>query len=256
MDRGVAIVTGAAGGIGAAVARALGECGAVPAAVDLDAERLAKVTAELAADGVDAHAFPCDVSDSAAVAAVVSTVEERLGPVRYLVNAAGVLKLGEVTELAEQDWARTFAVNVTGVFLMSQAVARRMADRRAGAIVTVASNAANVPRVAMGAYGASKAAASMFTKSLGLELAKYRIRCNVVAPGSTDSPMLRSLWKGPGDRAATIEGSQAAYRVGIPLGRIADPRDVANAVVFLLDDRASHITMHELVVDGGAALGA
>ncbi|WP_018681618.1 2,3-dihydro-2,3-dihydroxybenzoate dehydrogenase [Actinokineospora enzanensis] len=256
MEHGIAIVTGAAGGIGAVIARALGECGVLPAVVDRDAERLDAVVGELARDGIKARAFPCDVGAADAVEALVAAVEEELGPVRYLVNAAGVLRLGPIVELTAADWVSTFAVNAAGVFLVSQAVARRMVARRAGAIVTVASNAADVPRVGMGAYGASKAAATMFTKTLGLELAAAGIRCNVVAPGSTDSPMLRGMWNGPGGRAATIDGDQAAYRVGIPLRRIAEPRDVADAVLFLLGDAAAHITMHELVVDGGAALGA
>jgi 2,3-dihydro-2,3-dihydroxybenzoate dehydrogenase len=95
----------------------------------------------------------------------------------------------------------------------------------------------------------------MFTKCLGLEVARHGIRCNVVAPGSTDTPMLRSMWHDETGRTSTIDGSLAAYRVGIPLGKLARPRDVAEAVVFLLCDRAAHITMHSLTVDGGAALG-
>jgi 2,3-dihydro-2,3-dihydroxybenzoate dehydrogenase len=107
----------------------------------------------------------------------------------------------------------------------------------------------------MAAYAASKAAAVMFTKCLGLELAGDGIRCNVVAPGSTDTPMLRGMWA-DGDGAATVlAGSPGAYRVGVPLGRIGAAEDVADAVLFLASDLARHITMHDLYVDGGAALG-
>lgn len=95
----------------------------------------------------------------------------------------------------------------------------------------------------------------MFTKSLGLELARHGIRCNVVAPGSTETPMLTSMWQDESGPKGTIEGRPEAFRVGIPLGRLARPSNIADAVVFLLSDQSSHITLHDLTVDGGAALG-
>jgi 2,3-dihydro-2,3-dihydroxybenzoate dehydrogenase len=107
----------------------------------------------------------------------------------------------------------------------------------------------------MSAYAASKAAAVAFTRCLGLEVARYGIRCNVVAPGSTDTPMLHSMWRDETGRARTIGGQLETYRVGIPLGRLARPSDVADAVAFLLSDQAAQITMHTLTVDGGATLG-
>ncbi|MQA98651.1 MAG: SDR family oxidoreductase, partial [Streptosporangiales bacterium] len=121
----------------------------------------------------------------------------------------------------------------------------------------VASNAGGVPRSGMAAYAASKAAAAQFTRCLGLEVGAYGIRCNIVAPGSTDTPMLRSLWPDPEDpagAAGTIDGDPSAYRVGIPLRRIATPEDVAAAVAFLVSPHSRHITLQELYVDGGAAL--
>jgi 2,3-dihydro-2,3-dihydroxybenzoate dehydrogenase len=131
-----------------------------------------------------------------------------------------------------------------------------MVPRRRGAVVTVASNAARTARVDMAAYAASKAAVTAYTKCLALDVAEYGIRCNLVAPGSTDTPMLTSLWAGADAARSSVEGVPGAYRVGIPLGRLARPSDVADAVLFLLSDRAAHITMHDLTVDGGAALGA
>ncbi|MGF1430234.1 2,3-dihydro-2,3-dihydroxybenzoate dehydrogenase [Kitasatospora sp. LaBMicrA B282] len=256
MDNKVALVTGAAGGIGAAVARTLGERGAVVAAVDRDAEQLAEVVAKLTADGLRVEAFPADVTDSASVEAAVARIEVELGPIDYLVNAAGVLRLGPVRDYTDEDWQTTFAVNATGVFHLSRAVVNRMVPRGRGAIVTVASNAAVTPRSEMAAYAASKAAATLFTKSLGLEVAQYGVRCNLVAPGSTDTPMLSSMWADETDRQHTVAGNPDAYRVGIPLGKLATPQDVANAVVFLLSDEAGHITLHDLTVDGGASLGA
>lgn len=255
METKVAIVTGAAGGIGAAVARALSERGAAVAAVDRDSARLQETVAKLTADGSRAEAFPVDVTIGAEVESTVGAVEQQLGPVEFLVNAAGVLRLGEAAYITDEDWAVTFAVNTTGVFHMSRAVVNRMISRSRGAIVTVASNAASTPRTEMSAYAASKAAATMFTKCLGLEVAKHGIRCNLVAPGSTDTPMLSSMWHDETDPKGTIEGRLEAFRVGIPLGKLARPSDVADAVVFLLSDQAAHITMHDLTVDGGAALG-
>jgi 2,3-dihydro-2,3-dihydroxybenzoate dehydrogenase len=255
MEHKVALVTGAAGGIGAAVARALGERGATVAAVDRETTRLAETVEKLTADGLNVVAFPADVTRHADVESTVAAVEEQLGPLDFLVNAAGVLRLGEARSLTDEDWTATFAVNTTGVFMMSRAVVNRMVPRASGALVTIASNAAGTPRTEMAAYAASKAAATMFTKCLGLEVAKYGIRCNLVAPGSTDTPMLSSMWHDETGPRHTIEGSLDAYRVGIPLGKLARPSDVADAVVFLLSDQAGHITMHDLTVDGGAALG-
>ncbi|MGA5548447.1 2,3-dihydro-2,3-dihydroxybenzoate dehydrogenase [Streptomyces pseudogriseolus] len=255
MREKIALVTGAAGGIGAAVVRTLAERGASVAAVDNDGDRLDEVAAKLAAEGLRVRAFPADVTTSAGVERMVADVEDALGPIDQLVNGAGVLRLGKATDLTDADWAATFAVNANGVFFVSRAVIDRMVPRRSGAVVTIASNAAGTARTDMAAYAASKAAATMFTKCLGLEVARYGIRCNVVAPGSTETPMLTSMWQGDRGRSATLEGSPAAYRVGIPLGKLASPSDVADAVAFLLSDQASHITMHGLTVDGGATLG-
>jgi 2,3-dihydro-2,3-dihydroxybenzoate dehydrogenase len=252
----VALVTGATGGIGQAVVYALAESGASVAAVDLDPAALDELERTATGKGLAVTGYPADVTSAAQVEAVVAAVEEQLGPIEHLVNSAGVLHAAPALSLTEEDWEHTFAVNTAGVFRVSSAVARRMVRRESqGAIVTVASNAAGVPRVQMAAYGASKAAAMAFTKNLGLELAEHGIRCNVVCPGSTDTPMLRSLWEDESGPAHSLKGVLSEYRVGIPLGKFASPDDIADAVGFLLSDRAAHITMHDLQVDGGAALG-
>ncbi|KAF4406446.1 2,3-dihydro-2,3-dihydroxybenzoate dehydrogenase [Streptomyces lycii] len=251
----VALVTGAGQGIGEAVVRALVERGARVAAVDRNAEGVKELEAEFGPATVTAH--PADVTDSAAVDEVVDRVERETGPLGILVNVAGVLRTSPVVDLGDEDWSQTFAVNTTGVFHTSRAVARRMSGRGSGCIVTVGSNAAGVPRAGMAAYAASKAAATMFTKCLGLELARTGIRCNVVSPGSTDTAMQRGMWGGDPDAPdRVVNGDPASYRVGIPLGRIAAPGDIADAVTFLVSDRARHITMHDLYVDGGATLRA
>ncbi|WP_328678314.1 2,3-dihydro-2,3-dihydroxybenzoate dehydrogenase [Streptomyces sp. NBC_00322] len=252
---GVAVVTGAAGGIGAEIARSLVAAETPVALLDRDVLALWELAAELDSTGVRVLAVATDVTDSGDVDSAVAKVEVELGPIEYLVNAAGVLRSGQAAQLTDEEWDTTFAVNAGGVFHTSRAVARVMVPRGSGSIVTVASNAAATPRMSMSAYAASKAASAMFTKCLGLELAAHGIRCNVVAPGSTRTPMLTAL-QGDAAERASIEGVPDAYRVGIPLRRIAEPSHIADAVLFLLSERASHITMHDLTVDGGAALGA
>ncbi|MEV0650151.1 2,3-dihydro-2,3-dihydroxybenzoate dehydrogenase [Phytomonospora sp. NPDC050363] len=239
---GIAVVTGAAGGIGAAVAEALAGRGQIVAG--LDRSRPA----------ADIAWYDTDVTDSKAVDEAVDAVEEEIGPVSLLVNVAGILRTGPAAEMSDEDWAAIFAVNATGVMHLCRAVARHMLPRRAGSIVTVGSNAAGVPRAGMAAYAASKAAAAHYTRCLGLELAPHGIRCNIVSPGSTDTPMQRALWTDDRGADAVIAGDPAAFKVGIPLGRIADPADVAEAVCFLASDAARHITMQDLYVDGGATL--
>lgn len=251
----VALVTGAAQGIGAAVARALAGRASI-AALDMNETGLGTVVADLRERGFQASAWRADVSDGAAVEAVVERIEREQGPIDILVNVAGVLRVAPTVSLSDEDWATTFDVNTHGVFHVSRAVARRMVPRRAGVIVTVSSNAASVPRMGMAAYAASKAASTMFTRCLGLELAQHGIRCNVVSPGSTDTAMQRALWTDEHGAQAMIEGSPESFRLGIPLRRIATPEDIADAVRFLVSDAARHITLHDLRVDGGATLGA
>ncbi|MEV6909384.1 2,3-dihydro-2,3-dihydroxybenzoate dehydrogenase [Amycolatopsis sp. NPDC051071] len=242
----VALVTGGARGIGAAVVDGLAGAGAIVAAVDL--------TEGPARSGVTSYV--ADVGDPAAVARVVGEVERDLGPIGIGASVAGVLKPGSVCETSDEDWAATFAVNSTGVFTVLREISRRMVPRRSGVLVTVGSNAAGVPRTGMAAYAASKAAATMLTRCLGLELAGSGIRCNVVSPGSTDTDMQRLLWTDENGADRVIAGNPEQYRVGIPLGRIADPADIADAVLFLASDHARHITMQNLYVDGGATLRA
>lgn len=252
----VAIVTGAAGGIGSAVAEALAAEGAIVAAVDNDENRLGEVVGKLSAEQFQVSGYQADVTDRGQVAGVVDRIERELGAIDVLVTAAGVLRLGAALDAVASDWRASFEVNLDGVVHFAQAVARRMRVRRQGVIVTVASNAARVPRMQMAAYGASKAAAVSYIKTLGLEMARYGIRCNVVSPGSTNTKMLRSMWSSEADQTATISGSLDAYKPGIPLRRIAEARDIADVVLFLASDQARHMTMQDICVDGGAVLGA
>lgn len=253
---GVAVVSGAAQGIGAAVVRALARAGVAVAALDVQAQPLQRLAADCDAAGGVVVPWVVDVADAAAVRRTVDAVAVRLGRIGMLANVAGVLRLGAADTLSAEDWERSFAVNTHGVFHLSQAVVRHLrAQGGGGSIVTVGSNAAGVPRTQMAAYAASKAASHQFTKCLGLELAEHGIRCNVVAPGSTDTPMQRQLWTDEGAAARIVQGSLASFRTGIPLGRMAQPADVAESVLYLLSNASRHVTLHTLCVDGGATLG-
>ncbi|MFE6636637.1 2,3-dihydro-2,3-dihydroxybenzoate dehydrogenase [Streptomyces tendae] len=256
LDGRLALVTGAGRGIGAAVVTALVDEGVRVVATDLDR---AGVQTLAARHGESVTPRQMDVTDATAVETLVAETEDTLGPLDIAVNVAGILRDGPVADLTDEDWAAHFAVNTTGVFHVSRAAARRMTGRGRGSIVTVASNAGGIPRAGLAAYAASKAAAVMFTKCLGLEVARQGVRCNTVSPGSTMTDMQRALWTSGEEEASArrvVEGDLVSYRTGIPLGRIADPSDIADAVVFLASDRARHITMHDLYVDGGATLRA
>lgn len=252
-DGKIALVTGAAGGIGAAVVRLLRDSGATVVATD---RRLPTQPAPTGATAGSFHPGVLDVTDPAAVDAFVARIEADLGPIDLGVNVAGVLSTAAVLDLDADEWRRTFAVNTDGVFHVSQALARVMAPRRRGAMVTVSSNAAGIPRQTMAAYAASKAATTMFVRCLGLELAPLGIRCNIVAPGSTRTPMQTGMWVDDGGEARTIGGTLETFKSGIPLGKLAEPDDIAHAVMFLLSEQAGHIAMQDLYVDGGATLRA
>ncbi|BBU40846.1 2,3-dihydro-2,3-dihydroxybenzoate dehydrogenase [Aeribacillus pallidus] len=251
----ISLVTGAAQGIGEAVISLLAEHGAKIAAVDRNAEKLDRTVSKLTRRGYDVKAFPADVTDRDEVDRIVNEIEEKMGPIHILVNVAGIFQMGAVETFSDKDWEEVFKVNTLGVFHVSCSVSRRMTPRRSGVIVTVSSNAGTVPRMYMSAYAASKAAATMFTKCLGLELAPYQIRCNVVSPGSTETDMQRFMWADENGAEKVITGSLTEFRLGIPLKRLAQPQDIADAVLFLVSERSRHITMHDLRVDGGATLG-
>jgi len=250
-----ALVTGAAGGIGLAVCRRLADAGAPVALLDRDAEAVEAAAEAVREHGGTAVAVPADVTDAAAVGKAVDAAEEALGPLETLVNVAGVLRVGRVTELDDADWRHCLDVNATGVMHACRAVGARLADRGRGSVVTVASNAAGVPRTGMAAYAASKAAAVAVTRVLGLELAGRGVRANVVCPGSTDTAMLDAMGDLPADHAALVRGSAETFKLGIPLGRVAAPQDVAEVVAFLASDAARHVTLQTVYVDGGASLG-
>ncbi|EKS5665146.1 2,3-dihydro-2,3-dihydroxybenzoate dehydrogenase EntA [Salmonella enterica] len=197
-----------------------------------------------------------DVADVAQVAQVCQRILHKTPRLDVLVNAAGILRMGATDALSVDDWQQTFAVNVGGAFnLFSQTMAQ-FRRQQGGVIVTVASDAAHTPRIGMSAYGASKAALKSLALTVGLELAGCGVRCNVVSPGSTDTDMQRALWVSEDAEQQRIRGFGEQFKLGIPLGKIARPQEIANTILFLASDLASHITLQDIVVDGGSTLGA
>ncbi|EAC1846778.1 2,3-dihydroxybenzoate-2,3-dehydrogenase [Salmonella enterica subsp. enterica serovar Kentucky] len=239
-------VTGAGKGIGYATALAFVDAGA----------RVIGFDREFTQENYPFATEVMDVADAAQVAQVCQRVLQKTPRLDVLVNAVGILRMGATDALSVDDWQQTFAVNVGGAFnLFSQTMAQ-FRRQQGGAIVTVASDAAHTPRIGMSAYGASKAALKSLALTVGLELAGCGVRCNVVSPGSTDTDMQRTLWVSEDAEQQRIRGFGEQFKLGIPLGKIARPQEIANTILFLASDLASHITLQDIVVDGGSTLGA
>lgn len=239
-------VTGAGRGIGLEVANQFCQLGARVIGFDLTFD-------------APAYVFQCvvlDISDEQEVARVTANVLTDFPVLDVLVNGAGILRLGSLETTTLEDFQHCFNVNAGGPFLMIKHTMATFKRQRQGAIVTISSNAAKVPRQNMAAYCASKAALSALSHTAGLELAPHGVRCNVVCPGSTDTPMQRMLWSTDDAEANTIKGFPEQYKLGIPLGKIAQPSDIAQTVLFFASSMSNHITMQDVVVDGGATLNA
>lgn len=238
-------VTGAGKGIGYATALAFHQQGASVTGFDL------------AFDGAYPFATErLDIADAGSVAQVCERLLAAQPRLDVLVNAAGILRMGPTDTLSQDDWQQTFAVNVGGAFHLYQQLMPVFRAQKGGAIVTVASDAAHTPRMGMSAYGASKAALKSLTLTVGLELASFGVRVNIVSPGSTDTDMQRTLWVSEDAEQRRIAGFAEQFKLGIPLGKIAKPQEIASTILFLASDGASHITLQDIVIDGGSTLGA
>lgn len=239
-------VTGAGKGIGYHTALAFCEAGATVVGFDL----------AFPLEDYPFTAQELDVADAEQVASVARRLLAAAPELDVLVNAAGILRMGATDELALKDWQDTFAVNVGGAFNMFRATMGQFREQRGGAIVTVASDAAHTPRTGMSAYGASKAALKSLATTVALELAPFGVRANIVSPGSTDTDMQRTLWKSPDAEQLRIKGFPEQFKTGIPLGKIARPQEIASTILFLASNHASHVTLQDIVIDGGSTLGA
>jgi NAD(P)-dependent dehydrogenase (short-subunit alcohol dehydrogenase family) len=237
----VALVTGAARGIGLAVAKKFLAEGWRVAALDIDGETLWQSIEALARPG-DVLGLHCDVADAAAVASAVAETERRFGRLDALVNNAGVAVFAPLLETSDDDWNRALAVNLTGPFLCTKAAAPLMREHGGGAIVNITSISAVRASTLRTTYGTSKAGLAHLTKQLAVELAALGIRVNAVAPGPVETAMARQVH--------TPE-IRADYHDAIPLNRYGLEEELAEAVLFLCSERASYITGQVLAVDGG-----
>lgn len=235
----VAVVTGGASGIGAAVAETFVAKGATVAVVDLDSNA-AQSTAETL--GGECRGFPCDVSDPASVATAIDAVHATYGRIDVLVNSAGVAILGPAEVLSPAAFSKTLAVNVTGTFLVSQAVGRHMLAAGRGKIVNLASQAGSVALDEHVAYCASKFAVIGMTKVLASEWGGRGVTVNTVSPTVVLTDLGRKAWAGP---------KGEAHKAQIPTGRFAFPEEIAAAVLFLCSNASDMINGADLLVDGG-----
>ena len=236
-----ALVTGATGGIGGAIARALHGAGASVAVSGSRRERLKALADEL---GERYAALPCDLADAEAASGLVARAEEALGGLDVLVNNAGIARDALALRMKEEDWRRVLDVNLTAAFLLSRAALRGMMRRRSGRIVSVGSVVGAAGNAGQANYAASKAGLVGMSKALAAEAAARGVTVNCVAPGLVDTAMTRGL------PAPARERMTAA----IPLGRAGTGEEVAAAVLFLASDEAAYITGQTLHVNGGMAM--
>jgi 2-hydroxycyclohexanecarboxyl-CoA dehydrogenase len=244
----VAIVTGAASGLGRGIAAALAREGARVAILDLN-EAGARETAEgLGAAGGQAVALRCDVTARPAIDAAVAEVVRRFGAVHILVNNAGWDRPMPFLETDEPFWDRILALNLKAHFHMAQAVLPHMIRQGGGKIVAIASDAGRVGSTGEAVYSAAKGGVIAFTKTLAREMARHRVNVNCVCPGPSETPLFLSEF------TAGRPGLADALRKAIPWGRLGTPEDVAGAVVFLASDEAEFVTGQTLSVSGGLTM--
>lgn len=244
LDQDVALVTGASSGIGQAIALALGRSGAAVGCAARSADRAAETVDMIERDGGRAVAIEWDVTVPDHATAAVQSVEKALGPLSLAVNNAGIGAGTPALDMTPQQWTEVFNTNVTGVFLACQAEGRAMQRHGRGAIVNIGSISATIANrnLTQAQYNASKAAVVHLTKSLAVEWAPLGIRVNTVSPGYTLTPM---------NRRPEVTDLVAEFADTTPLGRLAEPDEIAGPVLFLLGEAATYVTGVDLLVDGG-----
>ena len=249
MEGRVAFVTGGGSGMGRETARLLAEAGARVTVCDRDGDAARETVKIVEEAGGTARAAEVDVSDSGAVNRAVAAAADALGPIDALVNIAGIYRIAAVEDIADEDWARMFAVHVNGTFYTCRAVLPGMIAARSGAIVNMSSLHAVRGQANAAHYAAAKGAIIGLTKSIAREKGPLGIRANAVAPGPIDTP----LWRGavPPDEIDAVMAKRSEI---IPMGRLGAPAEVAQTIVHLLSPAASYITGQVVTIDGGESM--
>ena len=247
LDGRVALVTGAAQGIGAATARRLAADGAKVALADLNQEVCERTASDIAATGAQTLALACDVADPAAAQQTVDRVVEHFGQLDILVNNAGITRDNLLFKMSDDDWDRVISVHLRGAFNFSRAAQKPMVARKYGRIVSLSSVSALGNRGQVN-YSAAKAGLQGFTRTLAIELGQFGITANAVAPGFIDTEMTRSTARRQGlDPDQVIANASRT----IPVRRVGQPRDIANVICFLASEEAGFVSGQVIYVAGG-----
>ena len=244
-----ALLTGGANGIGAAIARRLGEEGCVVGILDLDGAGAEKIAGEIKAAGGKASAHAVDISDYDAVKRAVETFEVASGPLAFLVNNAGWDRAANFLDTDPEFWKKIVAINLYGPLNVSHVVMKGMAARGFGRVVNIASDAGRVGSSGEAVYSACKGGTIAFSKTMSRELVSKGIIINTLCPGPTDTAILRSFLEGP-DGAKIAEGLKRA----IPMRRLGQPDDYPGLVAFFLSDDAAYVTGQTISVSGGLTM--
>ncbi len=250
LDRRVALITGAAAGIGEATARLFAKEGARLVLVDLDDERLARLTEELEADSRIVMDVAADVSVASTAQTIVSRTMSQFGHIDVLFNNAGIVLGGTLVECSEEDWDRTMTVNLKSMYYFCRSVVPIMQRQGAGSIVNMSSIAGTSGLTSRGAYSVSKAGVIGLTKSLAMDYVREGIRVNCICPATVDTPSLRRRIADSPDPEAALK----AFVARQPMGRIATPDEIAALALFLACDDSRYMTGQAIITDGGMKL--
>ena len=238
----VAVITGGAQGIGRATAVRLASEGSAVAILDRKAEEAQAVAAELVADGRNAIAIGCNVTDRSEVSSALNSVVEAFGRITVVVNNAGIIQLAPFIEMTDTMWSEVLNVNLTGMFIVAQEAARRMRNQGSGRIINMASASAHVAHSGQAAYAVSKAGIEALTRIMAFELAPFGIIVNAVAPGTIETSF----------SGGSLSPAAAAERIRrIPAGRFGTPTEVASVIAFLASNDAAYVTGTVVSIDGG-----
>jgi 2-hydroxycyclohexanecarboxyl-CoA dehydrogenase len=249
-DNQTVVITGGGGGIGGATCKRFGADGARVAVFDLNLDAAETVAAAIRAEGGQAQAFRCDITDRDSVNAAVQACEAQLGPIDVLVNNAGWDVFKPFTKTEPAQWDRLIAINLTGALHMHHAVLPGMAARKRGRIVNISSDAARVGSSGEAVYAACKGGLVAFSKTIAREHARHGITVNVVCPGPTATALFEDYKQGAGNPEKLME----AFTRSIPLGRIGQPDDLPGAILFFASADAAFITGQVLSVSGGLTM--